>query len=128
MQHNLDKAQNTSPGLDGIYYQMINKIPPQAKEYLLAIFNKYYKQAYFPDHCRTALAISIPKPGKKTHHINKLQVNSANKLICKVFECMINERLLEYLEMRNVFTGIQFGCRKNENTMDDLVRLKSEVR
>ena len=37
MQHNLDKVKNTSSGLDGIYYQMINKMPPQAKEYLIVM-------------------------------------------------------------------------------------------
>ena len=98
----------------------------QAKEYLLAIFKEFYKVAYVPDYCRTALVIQIPKLGK-SHSINYSPI-AVTTCLYKVFESMINERLLEYLEMRNVFAGIQCGCQKNKSTMDRLVRLESELR
>ena len=103
-------------------------MPSQAKEYLLAIFNKFYKEAYFPDHCRPALVIPIPKPEKSRSIPTNYKPIALTSCLSKVFEGMINKRLLEYVKMRNVFAGVQCGFRKNKSTMNHLVWLESEVR
>ena len=128
LQYNLDKVKNTAPGTDGIYYQMINHMPTQMKEYLCRVLNKFYKQAYFPEEWRTAIIIPIPKPGKSHNKSANYRPIALTSCLCKIFERMINERLLEYLEMEGVFANIQCGCRKNKSTMDHLVRLENEVR
>ena len=114
--------------MNGIYYQMINHMPTTGKEHLCRILNKFYKQAYFPEQWRTAIIIPIPKPGKSHNVSRNYRPIALTSCLCKIFERMINERLLEYLEMNGVFANIQCGCRNNKSAMDHLVRLENEVR
>ena len=37
-------------------------------------------------------------------------------------------RLVEYLEMNNIYADIQSGCRRNRTALDHMVRVESEVR
>ena len=127
LQYNLDKVQNTAPGIDGIYYQMINHMPTQMNEYLCRILNKFHKQAYFPEQWRTEIIIPIPKLGKSHNISANYHPISLTSCLCKIFERMNYERLLEYQEMNGVFANIQGGCRKNKRTMDHLVRLEYKV-
>ena len=73
------------------------------------------------------IVVLIPKPGKS----NALSVNyksiALTSCLCKLFERMLKERLMECLDMNNIFTNIQCGARKTSE-IDHLVSVENEVR
>ena len=45
-----------------------------------------------------------------------------------MLERIMNNRLLEYLEMNNILTHVQCGCRKRRSTEDHVIRSETAVR
>ena len=48
--------------------------------------------------------------------------------MCKVFERLINNRIIEFIQINNSLINIQCGGRKHRSTVDHLVRLESTIR
>ena len=128
LEYNIAKVKNSIPDLDAIHYQMIKRMLESGKINLCEIFNKFFKECFFfPEQWRVAVIVPIPKPGKSHNKSVTYRPIALTTCLCKTFERMLNERLVEYLEMNNIFAGIQCGCRRNKSSIDHLVRLESEV-
>ena len=128
LEYNLAKVRNTTPGKDSIHYQMIKHMPEDAKNHLCNLFNKFFKESFFPEQRRSAMSIPVSKPGK-SHSVSTTYLPIVlTSCLCKTFERMVIERLGEYLEMHGVFARIQCDCRKNRSVFDHLVTLENEVR
>ena len=41
---------------------------------------------------------------------------------------MINERLMDFMEMNRFYSNVQCGCRRENSTLDHLIRMQSAVR
>ena len=126
--HSLAHTHNTAPGNDCIYYQMLKNMLQHAKEYLCRIFNQLWQQSHFPTQWQSAIIIPIHKPGKNHSDSKNYRPIALTSCICKLFERMINARLMEYLEMNKCLSNIQCGCRKERSPIDHLVRMENEVR
>lgn len=48
--------------------------------------------------------------------------------MCKVFEKMINSRLIRFLESQNLMDPYQCGFREGRSTTDHLIRIEAEIR
>ena len=59
-----DASKKSAPGLDGVTYKMIQKLPPVAKEILLKIFNNIWAGWEMPEEWKKSILIPILKPGK----------------------------------------------------------------
>ena len=128
LEYNLSRTKNTSPGKDGIHYQMLKKMPPEAKKYLCKIFNRLWQTSYFPPQWNTAIVVPIHKPGKNHSNSSNYRPIALTSCICKLLERMINERLMDFMEMNRLFSNVQCGCRREKSTLDHLVRMESAVR
>ena len=124
----LSKTNDTAPGEDGVTYQMIRKMPDHAKKYIIDMYNKFFRDSYFPEKWKRAIIIPIPKPGKNPNSPNSYRPIALTSCLCKIFERLINERLLEYLIMNRILTTAQCGCQKGRSTMDHLIRLETAIR
>ena len=60
----ISQMRNSSPGPDGVFYQMLKRVPDKVKEYVLKIMNKFWMESYFPDCWCEAVIVAFPKPGK----------------------------------------------------------------
>jgi hypothetical protein len=60
----LDMCKNSSPGEDGIKFTMIKNLPPEAKQFLLEIFNVILATGIVPEPWKRTKVIPILKPGK----------------------------------------------------------------
>ena len=98
LKRSLKKSNNSSPGPDLIHYEILRHLPIETLHILLDIINETWKSDTFPESCREALIISIPKPGKD--HFNPLNYRpiALTSCTCKTVERMVNERLVWYLE------------------------------
>ena len=90
--------------------------------------NKFWHQSYFPTQWNKAMIVPIHKPGKNHSNSSHYRPIALTSCICKLFERMINERLIDYLERNKILAHIQCGGRQNRSTPDHLVRMENEVR
>ena len=107
---------------------MIKNMPDTAKQHLAGMFNKFYKYSFFPIQWNTAIVTTIPKPGKDHTNPSKYRQIALTSCLCKTFERLINDRLLDYLEVHMQFATIQCGCRRNKSTTDHLVPVENQLR
>ena len=127
LQGALDTCKATSPGHDRISHLMMKNLPPCAKEYMLNVFKKIWRENYFFEEYRLATVIPIPKPGKDHTDPLSFRPRSLSSCICKLYEKMVNNRLHEFLENK-LLAGTQCGFRRNRATNDHLVLLDTYIR
>ena len=82
----------------------------------------------FPSVWKLAIIISIPKPDED--HSNPLNYRpiSLTSCLCKLFEKMVNSRLVWYLEKEGLIQEHQSGVRRNRSTTDCIVQLECDPR
>lgn len=128
LESSLSDTGNTSPGPDGISYNILRHLPRETLGVLLNVFNNIWTTQAFPDSWRLATVVPIPKPGKDHSDASNYRPISLTSCLCKLMEKMVNRRLVWYLETNNSLSNLQCGFRKNRTTVDHLVRLESLIR
>lgn len=114
--HNLRKFKEKTPGLTGITKNVIMNIPEKGINILLEIFNASLAAGYFPDELKKTKMIFIPKGGKDNKEITNYRPISLLEVTGKLFEKILNARLLKYLENNNLLNIRQHGFRPNRGT------------
>ena len=66
--------------------------------------------------------VPIQKPGKDLIDPQNYRPISLTSCVCKLYEKMVNKRLVEYLERNKLLAEIQCEFRRNRSTLDHLVR------
>ena len=89
---------------------------------------KSLTKSYFPQQWKKAIVLPIHKPGKNHSDSKNYRPSALTSCLCKLFERMINERLMYYLERRKILSGIQCGGRQNRSTLYHLVRMEQKVK
>ena len=124
----IKRSKDSTPGGDHIHYQLLKHLPDSSLNILLDIINKHWDSQTFPDSWREALLLPIPKPGKDHQNPLNFRPIALTSCLCKTVERMVNERLIYYLEKKNLLTKFQAGFRAERGTVDQLVRLDSFIR
>ena len=123
----LSSCESTAPGADNITYNMIKHIPDHAKQYLLKILNRIWETGIIPPSWKIAIVIPIKKPNKDPQQPSSYRPISLTSCVCKLFEKMVNSRLMWYLEQNNLLSAVQFGFRRNRCTLDPLLKLSTQI-
>ncbi|GFX86954.1 putative RNA-directed DNA polymerase from transposon X-element [Trichonephila clavipes] len=103
------QAHNTSPGLDRITYTMLRHLNPDSLTNILYLFNRVWKEHYYPSSWREAIVIPILKPGKVATDPLSYRPIALTSCFCKTFERMVNTRLVYVLEKENLISSLQSG-------------------
>lgn len=117
-----------SPGLDGVTNNILKKLPRAGISLLTRIFNACMKFGHFPTSWKTSKIIAIPKPGKKADSPDSYRPISLLSSVSKIFEKIIKDRILNFIEDNNILPRQQFGFRHEHNTIQPLVRIKRIVK
>ena len=117
----------TSPGEDEILYSMISHLPQCSRRFLLDTLNGLWNASLSPKTWKTSVVVPILKPGKDPNLPQSYRPIALTSCICKLYERMVNARLVWYLESKNLLSNRQFGFRKNRSTMDPLLMLTREI-
>ena len=123
----LNNTKNTAAGPDEISIQLIKQLAPEAKCFLLKLFNDIWTNGSFPTQWRDAIIIPIPKPDKDPQNPINYRPISLTSSICKLMERMVSSRLTWILENREIFAEEQFGFRKHHSTIDALTHLEHDI-
>src|SRR5207253_1047135 len=124
----LEKAMDTAPGPDGIHYQMIKHLSPDAKEYLLSMYNRIWTEGMIPRDWKEATVLPILKLCKDPTDSSSYRPIALTSCLCKVLERMVNTRLVWQLESSGILAPSQCGFRRNRSAVDHLVVLESAIR
>jgi hypothetical protein len=107
-----------SPGPDGIPPEAVKDLVLQNADFFESLFGELIKRGSFPDIWKCAKLVLIEKPRKSPSDQQKYRPICLLNVIAKLFETIINDRLLNELEERNGINENQFGFRKGRSTVD----------
>jgi len=115
-------------GPDGISNLLVKHAPTKFRSVLLYLFNYSWQNGVLPDEWRRANVCPIykglPSPKSQAKSYRPISLTSC---VVKIFERMILERLVVYLDGKRFFTTAQSGFRKHHSTIDQVYRLISRV-
>ncbi|GBN41585.1 hypothetical protein AVEN_113664-1 [Araneus ventricosus] len=122
------RAHVTSPGPDGITYNMIHHLNTTSLSHLLFLFNRICTEQKYPSQWHEATVISILKPGKGPSNPLHYRPNALTSCLCKTLERMVNARLVFELEKQGCIFPLQSGFRRRRSTFDNLVLPETQIR
>ena len=105
-----------APGPSGVKKDDLIHLPRQGLLYLAEVFSAALSAGYFPHRFKHARLIFIPKSGKNPQNPLHYRPISLLETPGKVFEKIINERVVEYTEANNVQDPQQYGFRPGRGT------------
>ena len=87
----------------------------------MQIINKSFSLGIFPDVLKIARVVPIFKVGSTSELINYRPISILPSL-SKIFERLMYNRMLSYINKFNILSNDQFGFRKNRNTELAVIR------
>ena len=127
LEHALSLVGSTSPGEDDIHYEMLRRLSPRAKHFLLALYNAFWCTGTLPPEWKVSVIVPILKPNKPKQDASSYRPIALTSCLCKVFERMINSRLVWWLELHGHLSDVQFGFRRGRCSIDPLLRLTTAI-
>jgi hypothetical protein len=109
-----------SPGPDGIHPMVLKECSEAIAEPLSLIFQKSFETSELPEEWKTAHVVPIYKKGQKSYKTNYRPV-SLTSIPCKIMESIVKEKLLEFLEDREVMSQVQHGFMKGRSCLTNLL-------
>lgn len=123
----LASCHESAPGPDTIHFIMLKHLSILARQKLLEMFNRLWRDHEFPETWREATMIPILKPGKKKDDPDSYRPISLTNCMCKLMEKMVNYRLMWHLESTKFIDPGQFAFRKMRSTADVHVTIENEA-
>lgn len=103
----------------------------EAAKELTPTITKLFKQCIqascFPNCWKSALVCPIPKGVSPSEQATEYRPISLLPVISKVFERLVNERLLNYFEKSNYLPASQYGFRRQRSTTDALLAVSHDI-
>ncbi|CAB0044055.1 unnamed protein product [Trichogramma brassicae] len=117
-----DKKDSASPGMDGLNFGILKRLPIKYELQLLDLFNEMIKLGEFPHSWRDVFVHFIKKPDGKNY-----RPISLTSCTCKLLETIIKNRLQWWAETNNWLPLCQHGFRKGNSGIDNLAGLTMTV-
>lgn len=129
MEELLRSIQNThdsAPGQDGFKYKIFKKLDLSNLYWLLKFYNEIWRLGHRPSCWNHSLVIPIKKcaDAKYVHQTRPINlINTKTKL----FDKMVNSRLIYILEKGSFLDNNQFGFRQNKQCLKSLMSLNNNI-
>ncbi|GFX80846.1 probable RNA-directed DNA polymerase from transposon X-element [Trichonephila clavipes] len=124
----LSSAHNTSPGPDGISYELLRHLNEDSLVSLLYLFNRIWREQVYPTQWQEAIVIPILRPGKDPKNPLSYRPIALTSCLCKTLERMVNARFVFTLEKNKCIPLFQSGFRKGRSTLDNIIQLENKIR
>ena len=104
---------------------VLKNCEPELSYILAELFNKCLKESCFPDCWKVSSVVPVFKnvgersTAKNYHHVSLLSV------VSKVFEKLVNNRVVDHIKKHGLFSDFQYGFRSSESTAD-LLKIVSD--
>lgn len=117
-----------APGVDGIQNVLLKNLPENALDGILKLFNACIEFNHWPSSFKEAKVIPIPKPGKDAGKSSNYRPISLLNTLGKLFEKIINVRIMSFAEENNILNEEQFGFRPQHSTSHQILRVTRHIR
>ena len=104
-----------SPGPDMLHPRVIKEIGVEIADALKFIFEFSLESGDLPDDWKCSIVSVIHKKGDKSNVSNYRPI-SLTCIICKIFESVIRDHIMEYFFVNKFFSSRQFGFIKNRSS------------
>ena len=125
----LDKCKSRgSPGPDGLSFIVLKHLPDNTLGVMLSIFNECLIFGYFPGRWKNAHGVMLPKPGKDHSSPSSYRPISLLNTTGKLFERIVNRRLMGHLSDISFFNEWQRAYLPNKEASEIVYRLTEEIK
>ena len=101
---------NTSPGRDGLAYEMFKHLEEGVLVEFLALMETMWEEGRLPAEWKHAIIIPILKPGKVGSDPSSYRPIALTSVLCKIMERMVTNRLVYFLESKgHLRMGFRMG-------------------
>ena len=106
-----------APGSDGVTNEILRACVKAQPKAFLEVYNQCLRSGYFPDNWKEARLVLVEKPLKMDREQSYRPICLLST-VAKLFERLINKRLLEEIEGTGVLSEKQHAYRKGRGTVD----------
>ena len=124
---NLDLSK--ASGSDCIPVVVLKNYEPELSYILAELVNKCLKESCFPDCWKVSSVVPVPvfkNVGERSTAKNYRPV-SLLSVVSKVFEKLVNNRIVDHLEKCGLFSDFQYGFRSCQSTADLLTVVSDRI-
>ena len=108
---NLDLSKTS--GSDCIPVVVLKNCEPELSYILAELFNKCLKESCFPDCWKVSSVVPVFKNVGERSTAKSYRPVSLLSVVSKVFEKLVNNRIIDHLEKCDLFSDFQYGFRSS---------------
>ena len=94
---------------------------------LAELFNKCLKESCFPDYWKVSLVVPVFKNVEERSTAKNYHLVSLLSVVSKVFEKLVNNRIVDQLEKCGLFSNFQYDFRSSQSTADLLTVVSDRI-
>ena len=122
---NLNSSKASGP--DCIPVVVLKNCEPELSYILAKLFNKCLKESCFPDCWKVSLVVPVFKNDGERSTAKNYHPVSLLSVVSKVFEKLVNNRIVDHLEKCGLFSDFQYGFRSSRSTADLLTVVSDRI-
>ena len=122
----INSLKNSSPGWDGIPATLTKRLLNLYIKPLTFLINKSFSDGIFPDELKIAKVIPVYKSGL-TMELNNYRPISVLNVFSKIYERIMYNKLIDFLDKYNILYRNQFGFRQGHSTHHALITLVDKI-
>ena len=122
---NLDSSKASGP--DCIPVLVLKNCEPELSYILAKLFNKCLKESCFPDCWKVSSVVPVFKNVGERSTAKNYRPVSLLSVVSKVFEKLVNNRIVDHLEKCGLFSDFQYGFRSSRLTADLLTVVSDRI-
>ena len=122
---NLDLSKASGP--DCIPVVVLKNCEPELSYILAELFNKCLKESCFPDCLKVSSVVPISKNVGERSTAKNYRPVSLLSVVSKIFEKLVNNRIVDHLEKCGLFSDFQYGFRSCRSTADLLTVVSDRI-
>ena len=122
---NLDSSKASGP--DCIPVMVLKNCEPELSYILAKLFNNCLKESCFPDCWKVSSVVPVFKNVGERSTAKNYRPVSLLSVVSKVFEKLVNNRIVDHLEKCGLFSDFQYGFMSSRSTADLLAVVSDRI-
>ena len=123
----MDLDLSKASGPDCIPVVVLKNCEPELCCILAELFNKCLKESCFPDCWKVSSVVPVFKNVGEGLLLKSYRPVSLLSVVSKVFEKLVNNRIVDHLEKCGLFSDFQYGFRSSRSTADLLTVVSDRI-